>query len=789
MGSQAAFISGRRASDNIILVQEAIHSARTSKGKDGWMVIKIDLKKAFDRLEWSFIRDMLIFFKFPSDLISLIMSCVTNPSLSVIVNGTASESCHATRGIRQGDPISPYLFILCMEFLSLCIEKEVISGNWCPIRIGKGDPKVSHALFADDIIFFAKANNRNCESILNTLDFFCERSGQKVNVDKSKIWFSPTVSEESSCRITRNLDFRKTNNLGLYLGHPILDAIVDYNMQVSHLPAATLEEVDRIQRNFVWGDGEENKKIHLVGWDRITRSKKRGGLNLRKAKLRNIALMAKLVWRAKKNPEDLWVKAINSKYKLLELKKRVGSNSDVWTSMMKGVEVFRKGCRHVIKSGGSTNFWHDHWMDNHSLRSLISGPLMFGEEELMVKDCIGNDGEWNLDKISFCFPLSISSKILSTAFCFQGEVSDSFCWYNSSNGQFSLSSAYDIAADFDHAPENPMFWKKLWSTHCHNRIKFFLWLLAHDKICTKSLLCHRNISPDLCCDLCPDSEEDAFHIMRNCVLATSIWNLCSSLPSNFFSQLNLFDWLSSNLSSSFFSNGIPWNILFSYICWGLWKSRNIRLFQGHVLTSSQVFNEYHIKAVEFFHIGLPAAKMVSSLVDVCWNPPPQGWFKLNSDGSSVGNPGSSGAGGIIRKDTGEWFVGYVRKIHCATSLQAEFWGLRDGLTLAVDHGISFLDIAVDAKNVISLLNDADIDTHPLGNIIYDCRKLMERIQNIKISHSFREANQAADAFANRGRMLDESFVVYNCIPDFVMNILIANTMGISFPRSVNSSNS
>ena len=114
---QIAFIEGRRGTDNVIIAQELIYSLRKRKGRTGFMVVKIDLEKAYDRLEWSFIKMVLEHFGFSENMIRLIMSCVSSTTTALLFNGSKLESFQPSRGIRQGDPISPYLFLLCMEFL------------------------------------------------------------------------------------------------------------------------------------------------------------------------------------------------------------------------------------------------------------------------------------------------------------------------------------------------------------------------------------------------------------------------------------------------------------------------------------------------------------------------------------------------------------------------------------------------------------------------------------------------------------------------------------------------
>ena len=178
-------------------------------------------RKFFDRLEWSFIRDTQGLFKFPSHLISLIMSYVTTSSISVLDNGGALEPFLPSKGIRQTDPLSPYLFILCKEVLGVLITKKCDAKLWDLISASKGGLAFSHLFFANDLILFVKADRKNCVAIRDALDSLCSLSGQKVSNAKSRAFFSPNVSAESRAELCEILGFRSTPSLGKYLGFPI----------------------------------------------------------------------------------------------------------------------------------------------------------------------------------------------------------------------------------------------------------------------------------------------------------------------------------------------------------------------------------------------------------------------------------------------------------------------------------------------------------------------------------------------------------------------------------------
>jgi len=185
------------------------------------MALKINIEKAYDKLEWRFIREVLIRANLPADLIDIIMSCISTVSASILFNGEALEPVYSSRGIRQGDPLSPYLFILCMEYLSQLIVEKCNAKLWQPVKAFGSGPAFSHLFFTNDLVLFARVDGTNCSTIRDFLDEFCSISGQTISKANSRVYFSPNVDRDTRESLSDILGFASTPSLGKYLGIPI----------------------------------------------------------------------------------------------------------------------------------------------------------------------------------------------------------------------------------------------------------------------------------------------------------------------------------------------------------------------------------------------------------------------------------------------------------------------------------------------------------------------------------------------------------------------------------------
>lgn len=168
--AQSAFLPGRLITDNSLLAFEAFHYIKKKRqSSNGYVGIKLDIAKAYDTLEWDFIEGTLTVMGFPLSIVSTIMNSIRSVSFSVMINGQPTDQFSPQRGIKQGDPLSPYLFILCAEVLSGLITQSKNQGQLYGICIASDAPCITHLLYADDSLLFCKAKHEEALTIYTIL--------------------------------------------------------------------------------------------------------------------------------------------------------------------------------------------------------------------------------------------------------------------------------------------------------------------------------------------------------------------------------------------------------------------------------------------------------------------------------------------------------------------------------------------------------------------------------------------------------------------------------------------
>ncbi|XP_020270848.1 uncharacterized protein LOC109846037 [Asparagus officinalis] len=546
--AQSAFVKGRQISNNILLAHELIKNYGR-KHLLPRVMINIDIRKAFDYISWNFIQDILTDMGFPLVFVKWIICCISTPNYSISLNGSLHGFFKGERGLRQGDPLSSYIFILGMEYLTRMLNLLKDDKNF------KFHPKcknlnITHLVFADDLLLFCKGDPYSVNRLYQCVEYFGACSGLEANPAKCSIFYSG-VSDETKHEISNSLGFPEGSLPIRYLGLPLISKRMSYidcnplllkisnqfqscmnNKSLSYarriqiiksvilgiqnfwtssyiLPVKVLQKIDELCRCFLWGKLEHTSKPSLVSWSNVCVQKKNEGLGIFSARLWNTAAALKILWSIHMNKEHLWIKWSHENY----LK-----NSSIW------MVNARKG---------------DSWM----WKQLLS-----------IRDkCI-----------DLCGGIENLKQLLNSC-----------C----NNSKIQLSDIYSRLSPIT----TQVAWHDtVWENLSYPKHSFLLWLAVQDKLQTQDRLLRNGIIQTSVCKLCDcPISESRNHLFFECTLSNIVWN-------GIMEWLN-FKWRSCNWSTLlnwfFFrlrGKGMKQKIkrmALAATVYTIWKERNCRNFK------------------------------------------------------------------------------------------------------------------------------------------------------------------------------------------------------------------
>ncbi|KAG8380670.1 hypothetical protein BUALT_Bualt06G0040000 [Buddleja alternifolia] len=504
--SQSAFYPGRSISDNSIVTHEIMHTINSKSGKGGLMAIKIDMAKSYDRVEWALLIDILVKFGFDQKFVNWIRVCIATTNFSTLVNGSPFGFFSPSRAIRQGDPLSPYIFLLYFDLFSRMLHMEEDHNLLRGIKISRGSLSISHLMYADDLLIFGVADDKNVECIQECIATYEEWSGQCVSKEKTINHFSKNVPRVMRRAVCGVLNFRECNHKSKHLGLPfckpacrisdydellervgrklsgwkakclaqvgrnvlvkgVAQSIPIYFMALQSIPVAVCERLDKMMRQFWWGDKEGNRGLHLKNWNFLCMPKEFGGLGLRRTRDMNKALISKIAWKICDESITTWKSLLVSKYlrggHLLNQNETPRTSSKIWKSVMDCTSSLAKGFCFTLSADYHLKTWEDPWLP--FIPGFIPSSSHLAEVDIArsysTRFFINQDTrEWDFEKLHEFFPHNMVSKILKIRIPTSLEPRR-ILWVPSKSGKFTVSTHLFLACPFSRG----VWWGSKWS--------------------------------------------------------------------------------------------------------------------------------------------------------------------------------------------------------------------------------------------------------------------------------------------------------------------------------------
>ncbi|GJZ10167.1 RNA-directed DNA polymerase, eukaryota [Tanacetum coccineum] len=599
--SQSAFIANRQILDGPFILNELLHWCKRKKKQA--MFFRVDFAKAYDSVRWDYLLDVLKAFGFGNNWCKWIRGTFSSAKASVLVNGSPTIEFPFHCGLKQGDPLSPYLFILIMESLNMSLSRAIDEGVFKGIQLHRSI-SISHLFYADDAMFIGEWSDTNLKGIINILQCFFFASGLKINIDKSKVLGvgvpSSIVVQAASnigCGVLQK-QFRylgvmvgecmsrrqawgstvdklrsrlskwkvKTLSIGgrLTLLKAVLGASPLFNMSIFKVPKGVLNDMEAIRSKFFNGMDPSSKKITWAAWPKVLASKKNGGLGVSSFHALNRALLLKWVWRFISQDGSLWCRVIKALPRVFIDHIRINL---FLIGVLIIVSCFLEGKGDMP----SRIFFPVVRLD------LDSEDAVSFSFRRPVRD--GVESQQLVDITALLASVSLSSS------------ADRWVCDLSGDGEFRVKDVRNLL-DNMFLPSFPDATR--WIKCIPIKINVFVWRARRDFLPTRVNLSRRGIIVDsISCPLCSSSEEDIHHLLFGCDMAKNIfrrlchwWELDWQALGSF---LEWYTWFSSIRLSSKVKALLEG--VFYIAWWSIWRFRNRYIFDASPPRRSMLFDD------------------------------------------------------------------------------------------------------------------------------------------------------------------------------------------------------
>ncbi|GJV46735.1 putative RNA-directed DNA polymerase, eukaryota, reverse transcriptase zinc-binding domain protein, partial [Tanacetum coccineum] len=542
---KSTFIKSRQILDGPLILSEAIDWYKKRKKK--MLLFKVDFEKAFDSVSWRYLDYMLCKLGFGLSWRSWIKACLESSRTSILINGSPTSEFNVRRGLRQGDPLSPFLFIIIMEGLHVALTDSVRSGLIRGINFGSPDLNLSHLFFADDVIITTDWNVHDLDNVIRIFQVFFLASGLKINIHKSSIYGIGVASDDVQIMAANTGCSAGTLPL-TYLGLPIGS---NMSLIVNWKPL-----VDKFRLKL------SSWKANLLSYG--------GRLTLIKVVLGSLGIYFFSLFKA---PVAV-LKALESARASFFWGGSTDSKKLSWRNMV-------EDCWNFQLSPFELHF-------THGLYSISEQ-----DKDCLVMDRISNgqwSWNWSRDNIGIRNSSYLNNLLEEISHIEVRDNADKCFWSLDPNGSFSVA---DLRRLIDDRTLPSLGIKTTWDKSLPRKVNIFIWRLKLNRLPLRLNLSSRGIEiPEISCPLCNGNVESNTHIFYECTFAKEIWRTtrmwCEDSFPLFKSNDHWIDWLISWPASCDKKHRVF--VIIAASLWFIWRYRNDVTFSSHSLKKSDVFD-------------------------------------------------------------------------------------------------------------------------------------------------------------------------------------------------------
>ncbi|XP_020687616.2 uncharacterized protein LOC110103303 [Dendrobium catenatum] len=796
---QAAFVPGRSISDHCFLGQEVLNKFKVSRSNPGWMAVKVDMEQAYDKMSWRTLELVLSRMGFPLKFRSWVLSCIRSPRFSIMVNGQLTGAITAECGFRQGCPLSPYLFIVCSELLSLQFHQRFPEMG---VQLKAGGPMVSHLLYADDVLCFAGASIPNVKKIMSIMEDYCAWTGQRVNRNKSAIMFSKITSSSTKHRLARLASCRKVKEMD-YLGikltlrrlkkadfSPLLQKSTALNLAwgvrhlslagrvtmvnsvllplsvyaVSHMlvPRGVLDEVEKICRGFLWNKDHNKRSLHYASWEALTKPWRLGGFGFHASGRWTGPLRARIAWNFFNKPLSLLNRCLRHKYGDWPWSwGQRHEDSAAWRVICCGANSLANCIRWWVGNGAEIDVINHVWIYDLAIARWPTFCNINVVDGYVVRELFTADGRWDRTKLMQVFGASLVDVICDIKIWSESPA-DSLELIKCPLGTSISAICYMSLFQEEEDPVYPVL-----KIGLRPRERIFWWRAYKNLLPTCTWLHRRGLGTDLLCPVGCGLPQDLDHVSANCRQLADVrrcldgWGF--STP-QFFSFGELQEALKSRCVATDF-----WGRAYCGAVFRCWNNRNA-IRHGKVRCTPTAM----------------AANILESLSRVYFSTCLEQRFTLQSS-RLVSSSSWGGIGIVIRDDQGQLVVAAGWCITHWDSTQVELMAIQYIEKLLVGWMLEVNGLIIEGDNASVIQYMEKFKEQELWKLRPDAGGGLDwfgSLQNVLFVHVRREFNSAAHFCAQRA--IEDSFVwnlddsVSTCIPQEFLSFL-EDDSGVSAP--------